>query len=171
MTRGRPATSRLTRDLIVTEALRLTAASGDTFTLRALARHLQVTPMAILHHMGSHDALIHAMADTLLAPIRDKGEGDPQARLAALLLAYADAIRHHPALTLALFRISGPLPAQAQRLTDTVEALLRQAGLAPTDARLRRDILIDWAHGMALAGSPEDPRPALDALLNALNPG
>lgn len=170
MTRGRPSQPRLTRDSIVTTALALAADPDEPLSLRHLARRMHVTPMAILHHLGSHDGLIHALTDTLLAPIAETGAGDPRQRLATLLLAYADAIHRHPALTLALFRIPGPLPQQAQRLTDAVETLLRETGLPPQDARLRRDILIDWVHGRALARSPDDPAPALLALLQALTP-
>lgn len=176
MTRGRPCQPRLTRDAIVAEALALAAIQDGPLTLRRLAARMQVTPMAILHHMGSHDALIHAMTDALLAPITADDEGTAPARLANLLLAYATAVRRHPALTLALFAIPGSLPAQAQRLTDTVEALLLASGLPPPEARLRRDILIDWVHGMALsqaaqAQGADDPAPALAVLLAALTPG
>lgn len=170
MTRGRPSLPRLTRDAILAEALALAATGGGPLTLRHLAARMQVTPMAILHHMGSHDALIHAMTDALLAPIINDEPGEPRARLAALLLAYATAVQGHPALTVALFAIPGPLPAQAQHLTDAVEALLLQSGLPPPEARLRRDILIDWVHGMALSQAPEDPAPALFTLLDVLMP-
>lgn len=160
---GRPSTPRLTQDAILTEALALLDRSESALTIRALATRLNVTPMAIQHHIGNRDALIHALADRTYAAVDANS-------LPALLTAYTTTIRRHPNLTLALFRTPGPLPAEAQRITDRLETLLRQTLPEPA-AKLWRDILIDWAHGMALAGSPEDPRPALDALLGALNPG
>jgi len=163
MTAGRPTTPRLTQDAILTEALALLDQSETALTIRALAQRLNVTPMAIQHHIGSRDALIHALADRTYAAI-------DAPTLPALLIAYTATIRRHPNLTLALFRISGPLPQEAQRITNRLDALLRQT-LPDAKAKLWRNILIDWAHGMALAQAPEDPRPALHALLDALSPG
>lgn len=162
---GRPSQPRLTRDAILTEALSLLAKGEQALTLRALATRLTVTPMAVQHHIGSRDALIHALANHVLGQVETPTEGLPATRLRALLAAYTTAITTHPNLTLALFRIPGPLPQEAQRITDALSALL--AGLTP-QPRLWRDILIDWAHGMTLAQSAEDPIPALDALLDAL---
>lgn len=160
---GRPATPRLTRDAILTEALALLDQSETALTIRALAQGLNVTPMAIQHHIGTRDALIHALADRTYAAVTG-------ATLRDLLTAYTATIRRHPNLTLALFRIPGPLPDEAQRITDALDALLRQT-LPEARAKLWRDILIDWAHGMVLAQAPDDPTPALDTLLTALTPG
>lgn len=160
MTPGRPTTPRLTHDAILTEALALLDQAESALTIRALATRLNVTPMAIQHHIGTRDALIHALADRVYAPI----DADS---LHGLMTAYTATIRRHPNLTLALFRIPGPLPAEAQRITDRLDTLLRQT-LADPEATLWRDILIDWAHGMALAQAPDDPTAALDALLTAL---
>ena len=157
---GRPTTPRLTHDAILTEALALLDQSETALTIRALAQRLNVTPMAIQHHIGTRDALIHALADRTYAAVT----GDT---LRHLLTAYTATITRHPNLTLALFRIPGPLPREAQRITDSLETLLRQT-LPEAKAKLWRDILIDWAHGMALAQAPEDPRPALETLLQAL---
>jgi AcrR family transcriptional regulator len=168
---GRPSQPRLTQAAILTEALALLDAGDHALTLRALATRLNVTPMAIQHHIGTRDALIRALADHVHAPVLAPEAGTPRTRLRALLGAYVATTRAHPHLTLALFRIPGPLPPQAQRITDTLETLLREAGLPAPAARLWRDILIDWAHGMALAQSPDDPAPALDRLLAALTPG
>jgi AcrR family transcriptional regulator len=166
---GRPATPRLSQTAILTEALHLLDQGETALTIRALATRLTVTPMAIQHHIGTRDALIHALSDHAFAKVRP-GPGDAPQRLRSLIEAYTSAIRAHPALTLALFRIPGPLPAEAQRITDTLETLLVETGLPGPQARLWRDIFIDWAHGMALAQSPEDPTPALNALLQAVRP-
>lgn len=165
---GRPSQPRLTRDAILTEALHLLDQSETALTIRALAQRLQVTPMAVQHHIGTRDALIHALADHVLTPVETPTEGPPKTRLRALLTAYTAAITAHPNLTLALFRIPGPLPREAQRITDALGTLLLSQGLSAAKARLWRDILIDWAHGMTLAQSPADPTPALDALLENL---
>lgn len=167
---GRPRQPRLTQDAILTEALALLDTGDHALTLRALAMRLNVTPMAVQHHIGSRDALIRALADHAYADIDAPEDGSadalPHTRLRALISAYAAKVRAHPKLTLALFRIPGPLPPQAQRITDTLESLLLGTGLAAPKARLWRDILIDWAHGAALAQSPDSA--ALDTLLAAL---
>lgn len=161
---GRPSQPRLTQDAILTEALALLDQGEAALTLRALAARLNVTPMAVQHHIGTRDALIHALADRCYAAI-------DAPTLHGLLAAYADAIRRHPNLTLALFRIAGPLPQQAQRITDALHAALLAHGLTTAQATLWRDILVDWAHGMALAQSPADPTTALETLLAAITPG
>jgi AcrR family transcriptional regulator len=161
MTPGRPTTPRLTRDAILTEALHLLDKGETALTIRALAARLNVTPMAIQHHIGTRDALIHMLANRAYASL-DAGT------LYGLLTAYTATIRRHPNLTLALFRIPGPLPTEAQRLTKRLHALLLQHGLTDHNATLWGDILIDWAHGMALAQSPTDPAPSLNALIGAV---
>ncbi len=165
---GRPSQPRLTQTAILTDALALLDQGDTALTLRALALRLQVTPMAIQHHIGTRDALIRALADHAYADVTAPDEGPPQTRLRALITAYAAKVRTHPHLTIALFRTPGPLPTQAQRITDTLENLLAQSGLTGQNALLWRDILIDWAHGAALAQSPDSA--ALDTLLAALNP-
>lgn len=159
---GRPAAPRLSRDAILSEALHLLDQGETALTIRALATRLNVTPMAVQHHIGTRDALIRALADRAYAAV-----GTTARDAQALVTDYAAAIRRHPHLTLALFRIAGPLPREAQRITDSLHAALAAGGLTPEQATLWRDILIDWAHGMALAQSPDDPTPALDALLKA----
>ena len=168
MTAGRPSTPRLTRDAILTEALVLLTKGEQALTIRALAQRLNVTPMAIQHHIGTRDALIHALADHVLARVPTETEGPPTERLRALMQSYVQTITAHPNLTLALFRTVGPLPKEAQRITDAIESLLLTQGLSAAKARLWRDILIDWAHGMTLAQSGEDPTPALATLLETL---
>lgn len=166
---GRPSQPRLTKDAILTEALNLLTQGEQALTIRALATRLSVTPMAIQHHIGTRDALIHALADRVLGTVKTPDQGPPAIRLRALLTAYSTAITAHPNLTLALFRTPGPLPKEAQRITDALNALLLTQGLSAAKARLWRDILIDWAHGMTLAQSPEDPTPALETLLETLS--
>lgn len=163
---GRPSQPRLSQSTILTEALSLLDEGDAALTLRALAARLQVTPMAIQHHIGTRDALIRALADHAYADITAPDDGPPQTRLRALISAYAAKVRAHPHLTLALFRIQGALPTEAQRMTDRLESLLAQSGLDAPEARLWRDILIDWAHGAALSQSPDSA--ALDTLLAAL---
>ena len=166
---GRPSQPRLTRNAILTEALALLNQGEAALTTRALAQRLHVTPMAVQHHIASRDALIRSLADHILRQVQTPAVGPSADRLRALLTAYTATITAHPNLTLALFRIPGPLPREAQRITDRLETLLRGSLPAPA-AKLWRDILIDWAHGMTLAQSPEDPTPALDTLLGAITP-
>lgn len=168
MTAGRPASPRLTRTAILHQALALAQDGDQPLTIRALARRMQVTPMAILHHVGSHEALLRAMADALLAPV---GVGQGASGLEPLLRGYLAAVRSHPALTRALFQLPAPLPSEAGRITLAIEAELINRGLTTVTARIWRDILIDWAHGLALSGATEDPGPAIEVLLAAVSRG
>src|SRR5215203_825033 len=60
-TRGRRG---LNRDDLLDEAFALAAAEGEAgFSLRKLGARLGVDPMTLLHHFGSREGLLRAVAD------------------------------------------------------------------------------------------------------------
>lgn len=160
-------------DRILATALAILDADGcEGLTLRRLAAALGLTPMALYHHHADRAALIRALADRAYAGVDAPAEGTARQRLAGLVAAYHAAVRAHPALTLEIFREPAAFPAEAQRITDRLENLLREAGLRDPAVLAWRDILIDFTHGAALAlaahpGATATPG-ALDHLLAAL---
>lgn len=119
--------------------------------MRALGTMLEVNPMTVHHHFGNRDGLIAALADRVYADVIPPACSDPRARLEGLLRAYRARVQRYPALTLEVFQSPTAFPAQAQRISELLVALLRELGLAPPRALLWRDLLIDYVHGAALA--------------------
>jgi AcrR family transcriptional regulator len=137
---------------ILDEALALLDDGGpEGLTLRRLAVRLGLTPMALYHHHADRAALIRALAERAYAHVDAPAAGQPRDRIAGLIAAYHGAVQRHPALTLEIFRDPAAFPDEAGRITATLERLLQAAGLDAPAALAWRDILIDFAHGSALA--------------------
>src|SRR5689334_25160820 len=69
-TRHRPARRRkpLSRELIVGAAADLAQRSGlDAVTLRAVAREVRVSPMALYRHVATYDQLLDLVIEELIA--------------------------------------------------------------------------------------------------------
>ncbi len=128
----RLAADDLTRDAVVDVALSLADTEGlENVTIRRVAQHFSVTPMALYWHVKNKDELLAAMGDQVFAelrlPPRSELPWDQQYR--ALLEALLAALRAHPgAVRLAGERV---LRCDAGReLTERALGLLRGTGLA-----------------------------------------
>ncbi|MEU7907906.1 TetR/AcrR family transcriptional regulator C-terminal domain-containing protein [Actinoplanes sp. NPDC049118] len=124
--------TRLSRDAIIVSAVSLADAEGlEAVTIRRLAQEHGVTPMAMYWHFNDKDSLLDGLAEYLMTAVRlpAPGDGPWDERLRAVLHAFLEAIRPHPAFAgLALRRI---LAAEAGlQLAERVLDLLRQAGFA-----------------------------------------
>ena len=101
--RGRPA--RLNRDdIIATAAQLLLGDAGEAFSIHALARALDVTPMAIYRHVDGKDALLQAVAVELLERFQPRIPASPWADQ---LRAWARQTRSHFLAHPAFFSILG----------------------------------------------------------------
>ncbi|WP_233412242.1 TetR/AcrR family transcriptional regulator [Nucisporomicrobium flavum] len=127
---------RLSRDAIIDCATALADAEGlEAVTIRRLAQENGVTPMAMYWHFNDKDSLLDGLAEHLIASVKlpEPGDGMWDEQLRAILVAFLDAIRPHPALAgLALRRILVAEPGL--RLAERVLDLLRQAGFGPEQA-------------------------------------
>lgn len=149
--RGRPARGQgVTRDEILSAALALLDEDGAGFGMRALAARLGVTPMSLYHHVGDRAGLLQALSERVYASVLDGGEAATDAReeILALLARYHEAVGRHPQLTLAIFAEPAAFAGTTRAITERLGLLL--AGLTPAHL-LWRDILVDHAHGSALA--------------------
>ena len=179
-TRGRPAQGKgLELEDILSAAQQLLDEEGcDALTMRALAARLGVTPMSLYHHVGDRAGLIRAVADRVYADVGKRlrrAEDDPLVELRSILLRYHECVARQPQLTLALFTESGAFAGVSRSLSERMQVLLEPV---VTDAQLWRDVLVDHAHGNALAFASASPAPyramrrqytkALDALLQRL---
>ncbi|MBC5765767.1 TetR/AcrR family transcriptional regulator [Ramlibacter albus] len=93
------------REELVSRGLEILEADGlPALTMREIARRTGVTQTAPLHHFESKASLLAAISalgfrmlfDERMAALKDKRE--PDERLMAVMLAYVDFARRHPAL-------------------------------------------------------------------------
>src|SRR6476646_2959912 len=90
---GRP--SRITRDVVLSCALRLVDEGGLTaLTMAAAARELAVTPMALYRHVRSKDDLLDGIVELLLAEIASDVALHEDDGLEAALRRFIDAAEH-----------------------------------------------------------------------------
>jgi AcrR family transcriptional regulator len=179
-TAGRPRQGEpsLERWQIIAKAFEILDAEGlDGLSMRAVARALGVTPMALYHHVGSRSELLSAMSEAVYTTLATTPQG-----LRATVRGYCEQVLAHPNLTLAIFSMPELYTGAAERLTETLIALLRSNGLDDRDTKRWLDILVDYTHGFALAiaaglksGAVRDTSEALatyddelDTLLKAL---
>ena len=140
---GRPP--RIDRTAILDAALRLADEQGlAAVTMHAVARELQVTPMALYRHLDGKDALLDGLVEALLTsyPL----PGDELAwddRLTAMATAIRATARRHPAVFPLLLTRPAVTPG-ARRVRDAVQAALRESGL-PEAAAARAERLISTA--------------------------
>lgn len=142
----------LEREAIVQAALAMLAEGGEQgLTMRGLASRLGVTPMSLYHHVGDRAGLLRALSEQVYGGVLPKAASrskDHIRTLNKLLMRYYEAVGEHPQLTLALFNEPQAFAGVTMLITEQVTALLK--AITP-DAELWRDILVDHAHGSALA--------------------
>jgi TetR/AcrR family tetracycline transcriptional repressor len=159
--------AELTHDAVVQVALTLADTDGlDTLTIRRLANHFGVTPMALYWHVKNKDELLDAMGDAVYAALvlPPADDRDWTEQYSDLLEALLDALRAHPgAVDLAGRRVLYNEPGRD--LTERALALLRQAGLSvQASADIARNslqtmmMLVSGEPG-AERGAPADQRP------------
>lgn len=131
--------------------------------MRSTAAALGVDPMALYHYFPGRAALLDALVEQAFAPLDPLAAQleqlpDAASRLRRLSEVYLACVVSAPQITHQLARQGGG--ALARRF----DALFRQAlqiqgpGDAGADAMAAQAVLVDYLHGVALAGSPEAPR-------------
>lgn len=151
-----PATARaprgsLTRDRVVSEAVRLADESGvSSLTMRSLADRLAVKPMAIYHYTAGKEELLDAMIDGVFAEmVLPAPGGDWQERLADRSRSMRAALSRHPwALALMETRVT-PGPATLAHHEAVLE-VLRSAGFDVAATAHAYAILDAFVYGFAL---------------------
>ncbi|MFV3289095.1 TetR/AcrR family transcriptional regulator [Pseudomonas sp. NY11955] len=151
-TRGRPVQGHeLTRADIITAALQLMHECGEVgLTMRALSARLGVSPMALYRHVEDKAGLIRALSDHVYAGVLQDVPRQANAVLMirTMLSRYHDAVCKHPQLTLAIFANPEAFAGVTAQLTEQLGTCLEQVATHPL---LWRDVLVDHAHGSALA--------------------
>ena len=120
---------------VLAAALRLADEQGlDAVTMHAVARRLQVTPMALYRHVDDKNALLDGLVEVLLTEYPSPlAEGEWDERLTALADGVRDTARRHPAVFPLLLTRPAVTPA-ARVVRDAVQAALREGGVPEAES-------------------------------------
>ncbi|HEX4923634.1 MAG TPA: TetR family transcriptional regulator [Bdellovibrionales bacterium] len=156
--RGRPkGQARLQREDILRAGLKaLDQAGPQGLSMRKIAGHLNVTPMALYHHVADRSELLRDLADLIYAGVLkelERGPGSVREKLELLLLTYHRAVLRHPNLSLAIFADPAAFSLEARRITDKIFELLGDARLTAPERKLWLNVLVDFTHGSSIAAA------------------
>jgi TetR/AcrR family tetracycline transcriptional repressor len=140
----------LTRDRLITESLVLLDREGpDAFSLRRLADHLGVTPMAVYNHVSSKQDLLLAIADAVVGRVvYRRVRGDWQKVLTACFQTLRQACLAHPG-AMPLIESAETLPAAVFRPMEITLTTLQGIGFDSEDAMRAYSLLITFTLGQA----------------------
>ena len=154
---------RLSKRTVTENALKLADADGlDALTIRKLAQHLGVTPMALYWHFRSKEDLLEGVAEQVWGEIDVNVDPDAPwwAQIQAMMESLVSVLRAHPAAPQLLLEHEKRNEA-ALRATETVLEILRTAGFDATYAStIARSAL--WS-GITLVMSEPGFKPELTA--------
>ncbi len=122
------------RAAILASALELADEQGlEAVTMHAVARRLQVTPMALYRHVDGKAALLDGMVERLLTEFALPAPRLPwDERLAALAVGVRATARRHPGV-FALLLSRPAVTETAVHVREAVYAALREGGVPEAD--------------------------------------
>ncbi len=160
--------AQISREAVLSAALALADSEGlEAVTMHAVARRLQVTPMALYRHVDDKNALLDGLVEQLLTeyPL-PLAEQSWEERLMTLAAGIRDTARRHPAVFPLLLTRPAVTPA-AREVRDGVHAALREAGLSgPAVGRAERLIstaVLGFAAGEAAGRFRSHDQAVIDA--------
>jgi AcrR family transcriptional regulator len=159
---------------ILEAAFDLFASEGDEgFSIRKLGAAIGVDPMTVLHHFGSKDELLRAIADRAVRSVEvPVATASWQNDLRAVADAYRLLAHRHPRVFHLHFRYNATGPAD-HVASEIVYCAMRRAGLSDAEAAGLGLAFYAFILGFALAEAEGLLRPIGDedeAELNALDP-
>jgi AcrR family transcriptional regulator len=159
---------QISREAVLAAALGLADEQGlQAVTMHAVARRLQVTPMALYRHVDDKNALLDGLVELLLTsyPLPAPGLSWDE-RLVALATGIRATARRHPAVFPLLLTRPAVTPA-ARTARDAVQAALRDSGMPETEiARTERLIstaVLGFAASEAAGRFRQHTRSVIDA--------
>lgn len=128
-------------------------------SMRRLGSELGTDPMAVYYHIPNKEALLDAIVEAVMADI-DVGVDDPSASAEERVLAAASEYRdtllaHRNALPILLSR--GPSTPEALRPVELLISILRDGGLAPSQAMAGMNAIASTVRGMVGMVQDEEP--------------
>jgi len=175
--RGGPVKRPLSRDAIVTEALRQLMSEGlEGMSIRKIAAALETGPASLYAYIEDLNELRALVLDRALARVnlRDAANTSWRERLHAALNSYARVLASGPGLAQIAFGAIAVGP-NALRVTEKLLALLEEGGVDPATGAWAVDLLIlyvtaivaepDWLAAGVTVTVRFDPLPAKVMLL------
>lgn len=135
---------------IVRVALQIAAEEGfSALSMRAIARRLDVSPMAAYRHVGNKQSLIALMVDEVLSPVQAPGPefGTWEERLVELSQRSDAAMAACPGIEREIFSVRPT--REGWRLMDAYVQILLDAGFSEREAALGFSVLHSYALGRA----------------------
>lgn len=123
-------------------------------SLRGLAASLDITPMALYHHVADRSALLRELSDWVYSGVLQDCDPDPKKareRLEGLLISYHKAVLQHPNLTLAIFADPLAFSGEAERITQAIRDCLAASQLEASARASWLVCLVDFTHGSSIA--------------------
>ncbi len=172
--RGRPSsgTPAVSREAILGAALRLLESGGlEAVTMRALARHLAVDPMAAYHYFPDKETLLASAAESAYSNLRVRlpPEGDWRERLWALARGYVQFLSRSGELLRYVAARESVASASARHFDVLFSKAVESVPLDEHARRAACHAFVDLLHGHSLAG--DIPEEALVAELGVLFAG
>lgn len=135
---GRPAKgdAGISRSEVLSKALKLLDTAGERgMPMRALAKELSVTPMALYRHVGNRNELIAALIEQVFGQLTSEVESDyaPSQQIEMLLNAYCKRAVGHPELILLVFRDRRAFAGPLEDLTKCLRSCLQMTGLTSSE--------------------------------------
>jgi AcrR family transcriptional regulator len=155
-------------------AFNLFSEEGESgFSIRKLGALVSVDPMTVLHHFGSKDELLRAIAEHAVQTVEmPTATASWQNDLRAVADSYRDLAHRHPRVFHLHFRYNATGPADHVS-SEIVYCAMRRAGLAESEAAGLGLAFYAFVLGFALAEAEGLLRPigeADEAELKALDP-
>lgn len=152
--RGRPGrdSDRLNRETIVSAAKQWLLQENKKLSIRALANHLEVDPMAIYHYFANKAALLESITVSIMRDVYMPGSGDNwKKEVTQLCGSYLTLLRDHPGLLETLLSMGETVEAPANVFRERFYLAIAPLGLRDEHKKAALDLLVDYLHGFALA--------------------
>lgn len=141
---------RLTRTRVVDAAMTLADDGGlEALSMRRLAEHLGVVPMALYRHVADKHELLDAMIDRVFAELTDPVDPDWAGALRARARSMRDALARHP-WAIGRMETGTPGPANLAHHNAVMGCLRAGARLPFWDAVHASSLLDSYVYGFAL---------------------
>lgn len=161
---GRPAVGvpALTQAQVIKAALE-TFTQRTAFSMRGIARTLQVDPMALYHYYANKEELLAAVAAVLVDTIyQPPAQGNWRRELRALAISYLETLMKYPGLLETVVGLGGQAKGPAEVFRARFAAASASLALSSAQQENAISTLVDYIHGFALAAG-HDSKGALRA--------
>lgn len=159
---GRPPKKRavLSKDVILKLALRLIDERGDqAVSFRSLAKELNVTAMAVSHHVGTRHEMLSSLCKFVYRGVAQSDTAStPEQQLRTLLNDYCRRTFKHPNVTKLMLTDPSLMTEELTLLTDRIR--LNIAALGAKDEALETvvNLVVDFTHGFAFSAAFAGPQ-------------